>query len=640
MKKSPFSNPNILGVQDIFGQSAQNGSSAVIFTIFLSAASFLGVSHLVNQAVEANKQVKVEQRKEQARQTPFNVAAIAKQLVSPGVDDGSPDWRTSKIVTTPDIVPRLYLDPYIASQGVIDGTVPINNYWTVMQGPVLNSYKDKVWDESSFASNKSVSIFSADSNLLKAADMEDIFAKASVSTSGIGQLLKLQRSSSTVRYSAKNCNAAGEPSPTWTGYYCVDAKISSQDNSALSGGSGGGVNERILDFGLIQPPPPPVCHGVSAPATWSRGVNIELSADATGVVAGYRVSVQNSNGDGGLALERQGIYTAANGLRTRANVAGISIPTDDLTAFPAGDTVTLKLELLNPTGASIVDPDGGPRESCPDIVIKAAAPPPPPICKNISAPFRAAGTNTCSMTVSNTGGPVTGGPVLSTTTDCTAGTKLPSGKILTCVLAVDPVTGLKSSVSNAIISGVTWMKTDNTWVSDNIPCPVGSTSEFQVKLTGLGGESSCPAVPVSNDGQTCTIPPSMVGVNNLITGGNYTCKVNSRTINNAIVLPMDATEIKIKITRYGVDDWNPCTSLNGTSLGCNRGEKTVCSPGGPGPRVTAFNKDISSILKPGANSLYVESFNKHTFWSMWIGITGTYKTQGAACAHSLKVIGL
>jgi hypothetical protein len=638
MKKVISIKSFIKRVTHAMGSTDQSGSSAIVFTIFLSAASFLGVSHLINQAVESNKNVKLEQRKEQARQTPFNVAAIAKQLVSPGVDDGSPLWKTSEIVSNPNIVPRLYLDPYVPSQAVINATESINSYWKVMEGPVDSSFGEKAWDASLFAAQKKISIFSADSNLLVPVTLEDIYSKASVPTAGVGPTLKFPRSTSLVRYTAKNCNAAGEPSTTWTGYYCVDAEISSQNNSALSGGSSSGINERLMDFGLIQPPPPPVCHGVTAPATWSRGVNIDLSADATGVVAGYRVSVKNSNGEGGVALDRRGIYTAANGLRTRANVAGISVPTDDLAAFPAGDTVTLKLELLNPTGASIVDPAGGPRESCPDIVIKAAAPPPPPICNNISAPFRASGTNNCSMTVSNTGGPVTGSPVLSTIADCTVGTVTPSGKVLMCAVVADPDTGISSSVSSSEISGVTWTKTDNIWVSENIPCPVGSTSEFQVKLTGLGGESSCSALQVSNNGRTCTIAPSIVGVNNLLTGGAYTCKVNSRTINDAIVLPADATEINVKIIRYGVDDWNPCTSLNGTSLGCNRAEKTVCTSGGPGPRVTEFNKDISSILRPGANSLYVESFNKHTLWSMWIGITGTYKTQGATCTHSVKAI--
>ena len=182
MKNIHAKNSIIFGATLAFGPSNESGSSAIIFTIFLSAASFLGVSHLVNQAVDANKQVKVEQRKEQARQTPFNVAAIAKQLVSPGVDDGSPKWNTADISADANVVPRIYIDPYIPSQAVIDGTESINNSWKVLEGPVNSSYGEKTWDDSTFAAQKTITIFSSDSNLLVPADVENVYAKASVIT--------------------------------------------------------------------------------------------------------------------------------------------------------------------------------------------------------------------------------------------------------------------------------------------------------------------------------------------------------------------------------------------------------------------------------------------------------------------------
>lgn len=152
----------------------------------------------------------------------------------------------------------------------------------------------------------------------------------------------------------------------------------------------------------------------------------------------------------------------------------------------------------------------------------------------------------------------------------------------------------------------------------------------------IGPSNSTTETP-SADG-VCSIPPTNVGVSAKLMGPNWRCKIESMTIPDAIVLPADATDINVKITQYGVDDWNPCTKLNGKEIGCSRDEKKECTVGGPGPRYTKFDSDLSQYLKPGANELYVESFNKHTYWSMWFTVTGTYKSLQEGCKHSLKLI--
>lgn len=150
------------------------------------------------------------------------------------------------------------------------------------------------------------------------------------------------------------------------------------------------------------------------------------------------------------------------------------------------------------------------------------------------------------------------------------------------------------------------------------------------------GSTTTPATSTT-DG-LCTIPRTNVGVSAKRMGPNWRCKQESMTIADAIVLPDDATDIDIKIVQYGVDDWNPCTKINGQVIGCNRKEKTQCTSGGPGPRVSQYNFDLSPHLKAGSNELYVESFNKHTYWSMWFTVQGTYKSLQQGCKHSLKLI--
>ena len=142
----------------------------------------------------------------------------------------------------------------------------------------------------------------------------------------------------------------------------------------------------------------------------------------------------------------------------------------------------------------------------------------------------------------------------------------------------------------------------------------------------------------SESGTVCTIPATNIGVSGKRMGPNWHCKLESMSIPDAVVLPSDAYEIDVKITQYGVDDWNPCTKLNGKEIACNRNEKSQCTGGGPGPRISKFDFDLGNHLKAGSNELYVESFNKHTYWSMWFTVQGTYKTNQEGCTHTLKLI--
>lgn len=225
------------------------------------------------------------------------------------------------------------------------------------------------------------------------------------------------------------------------------------------------------------------------------------------------------------------------------------------------------------------------------------------------------------------------------------------GASCTATLTKAPGSGDVDMVKiNNIATSGTW--SGNTWTATNYSCGTGAAafsaalSSAPVYRAPMGSvnmsDSSCGSVTLPAAGPPelrCTIPSGIrAGVEDLLMGGLWLCQTYSRTIPDAIVLPTDAYDIKIAVSEYRVDDWNPCTSINGQIIDCNRSEQTFCSIGGPGPRVSSYYKDISSLLHGGSNSLYVESYNKHTYWSMWIGITGTYSTRQPSCQHSFRLI--
>lgn len=179
--------------------------------------------------------------------------------------------------------------------------------------------------------------------------------------------------------------------------------------------------------------------------------------------------------------------------------------------------------------------------------------------------------------------------------------------------------------------------------TDKLPETTGSevsTSTSTASQTvGVGVDISGSVSSTSSEsGTVCTIPATNIGVSNLYKGPNWHCKLEKLSIPDAVVLPSDAYDIAVSVTHYAVDDWNPCTRLNGQEILCNTAEKKVCTGGGPGPRWKEYDFDLSKHLKPGPNELYVESFNKHTYWSMWFTVQGTYKTKQEGCTHTLKLI--
>ena len=572
-----------------------NGSSSIITVLVLASAGLVSVGYLLDRSTSAVKMAKLGEQKNQAAQAPMSAAVIARQLVSPGVEDASPLWNTSDLRSNPDYVPRIYVDPYVASQAVIDGSQSPNANWTVMETSPLSSYNNYSWDSSLFAAQKIIKIFTIDANLMSPQSIQDLFTKIQLNSPDISTTLNMPRTTSTVKYTASNCDSSGKSSASWTGYYCVGADITSTDNSVA--GSANGV-KNTFSFGLLQPPPLPRCDGVTGPSTWTRGTDVIATVKATGVVTGYKISTKPDAGDSIVVADVSGTYTAANGLRTSADVGPIRIPTTDIAAFPDNQTVNLSVELQSPTGSSV---------TCPTEL--ALTPPPQtmaPKCSFSVLPQRTAlGAATCNMTVTNSGGP-SGNPLLS--------------------------------ADSLPVNGVTWTNSGSSWTTTGISCPTLTNTSFIARLTGAGGSSDCPASVVYASGQLCKIPAVSVGVGNRLMGGNYYCQTCSLTIPNAIVLPSDATNISFQMTMYGVDDWNPCIILNGHVLACNRGEKNSCTAGGPGPRTTGLNRDISRFLNPGSNKLYVESYNKHTYWSMWVMIRGTYITQQATCGFSRRLL--
>jgi hypothetical protein len=110
------------------------------------------------------------------------------------------------------------------------------------------------------------------------------------------------------------------------------------------------------------------------------------------------------------------------------------------------------------------------------------------------------------------------------------------------------------------------------------------------------------------------------------TYGNWENRLRSQTIAEAVVLPADATNIAISTVQFGVDDYKPYVAINDKEVLNLRAEAARK------PRNFAKVVDLSAILKPGSNKLYVESFNATSLWAAHLQIKGTYSTAGA-CEH-------
>jgi hypothetical protein len=111
------------------------------------------------------------------------------------------------------------------------------------------------------------------------------------------------------------------------------------------------------------------------------------------------------------------------------------------------------------------------------------------------------------------------------------------------------------------------------------------------------------------------------------TYANWENRLRSQTIADAVVLPADATNIAISTVKFGVDDYKPYVAINDKEV------LNLRSEGAQKPRDFAKVVDLSAILKPGSNKLYVESFNATSLWAAHLEIRGSYSTAGA-CNHS------
>jgi hypothetical protein len=138
-------------------------------------------------------------------------------------------------------------------------------------------------------------------------------------------------------------------------------------------------------------------------------------------------------------------------------------------------------------------------------------------------------------------------------------------------------------------------------------------------------------IPLNVVWKTCTIPETKVGyfANTVWCPSNNCWKWLDASLVQGIQLPTDARNISIKALQAFVDDWSPQIKINGNKLIWK--DDPTDTPSG----WHTLNKDISAWLKGGANLVYVGSYNKHTYWSIFFEISGSYQTQGT-CSHSVK----
>ena len=81
--------------------------------------------------------------------------------------------------------------------------------------------------------------------------------------------------------------------------------------------------------------------------------------------------------------------------------------------------------------------------------------------------------------------------------------------------------------------------------------------------------------------------------------------------------------------RAFVDDWSPRISINGNRLIWRDDPTNTASTW------RTLNTNISAWLRGGDNVVYVGSYDKHNYWSIYFEIGGSYQTKGG-CSHSVK----
>ena len=480
----------------------QLGSVPLMMAGVFSVAGFLGVAAIVHRTADDNKSVKLSERHDQAQQSPLNAAVIAKALVSASVDEGSPAWTTPGVINDlamapPVMVPTLYLDPYVPSQAVINGTADINASWKKMRDPTNPTVGAASWTAPNFAATRSVTVFVTDSNQILPAQVSAIFDKAAnPSGQSLSDLLTLPRSSANIIYSAVNCDGKGKLAASWEGFYCVKAEITSQNFSGLDKSGQpvqAGVNKNTMNLGRLQPPPLPVCNSVTGPANWTRGTPIPVTINATGVVTGYKLTiVVVPDDDERVVASASNTFTAANALNATGDIGPINVATTNTTLIPRYDTADIEVEISGPTGSV----------PCKSLHIPSIEPPPAPLCQFAPAPARVTPTSpNCKVTVKNGSGAPIDEPVLK--------------------------------LNGAVVSNINWTLVGaglNTYKT-TVPCSLTANTKFDAKITGLAGS---PPTPASSDCKQAIVRPDCVWVQ---TKGGYcptVCKDLGMTLGRSL----------------------------------------------------------------------------------------------------------
>ena len=210
--------------------------------------------------------------------------------------------------------------------------------------------------------------------------------------------------------------------------------------------------------------------------------------------------------------------------------------------------------------------------------------------------------------------------------------RLPSPNQTSCLVEIKKNESV-SVIPSVLIRGA--VNTTGVWSSDgmtwtgNVPCDAAGASISGALRTTVGdyacGEALVEPVTMSS----CDVGAKRVGIWGDLTCSRAHCNVwREATLKRGIVLPADATNIRFNATWGFVDDWSPHIYINGNQL-------TAIKEGPKYPRWFAINKDISAMIKPGDNAVYVGSYNLHTYWSNFLTVRGSYDS-ASGCNHEFR----
>jgi len=279
----------------------------------------------------------------------------------------------------------------------------------------------------------------------------------------------------------------------------------------------------------------------------------------------------------------------------------------------------------------------------------------PPVCSNITANRATPSSTTCNvnLTKTDTSGPISqvlvngqagagswSGNTWTGTTACASTGASISGALSSVtgqqsdcgtrtVPAWPPVcSGIAASRTTPTTCNVTLTKADtsgpisqvlvngqagagswngNTWTG-TVACAGGSPNQLNMSLSGLAGESGmCPCYMIGTMGR---------GELSLSVG------YHERTVANALVLPIDATNISAEIFQIHADDNNPQAWINNTQvyhITHNTSLKLYIDNNVTPPY------QVGGVLQAGSNSTKVRAYNRWNLWTSFYSLRGTYR---------------